>query len=208
MDVHTPKGPIHSLKEFAIEIVTIVAGVLIALSFEGLREWNHNRSLANEARANIVRELTDNKAAVDHDIEAIPKRRKDLDQALHFADDLIRTHKTNTSSISLGFQLGDLSIAGWQTAEHTGALGHMPYVEVQRFAAAYVLQDMYQTQERRSLADVSSATAAIAGGDPTTASTADLQHFRSTLLTMISDLLMEEQLAHQLSARYAATLKP
>ena len=208
MDVHTPKGPIHSLRDFAIEIVTIVAGVLIALSFEGLREWNHNRSLANEARANITRELPDNKRAVDHDIAAAAKRRQDLDHTLQLTEDILKGKKLTDATMSLGFSYGDLSIAAWQTAEHTGALGHMAYGEVQKFAAAYVLQDMYQSQERRSFADLSGATAAIAGGDPTTAPHAEIEQFRATLRTMAADLLIEEQLARQLSARYAATLKP
>jgi uncharacterized protein (UPF0297 family) len=207
MDVHTPKTPIRSVREFLIEMVTITVGVLIALSFEGLREWNHNRTLANQARANIVRELTANKNAVDRDIQAVPKRRKNLENVLQFTDDILKTGKTTVSGLELGFNYGDLSVAGWQTAEHTGALGHMPYEEVQRFAAAYVLQNMYQEQERRSIADVSTATAAVVAGDPAKAPRADIEHFRSTLLTMSADLLIEEQLARQLSDRYAKVLK-
>jgi uncharacterized protein (UPF0297 family) len=207
MDVHTPKAPIHSIRDFLIEMVTITIGVLIALSFEGLREWNHNRSLANEARANIVRELTANKSAVDRDIQSVSKRRKNLENVLQFTEDILKTGKTTISGLELGFNYGDLSIAGWQTAEHTAALGHMPYDEVQRFAAAYVLQNMYQDQQRRSIADVSTATAAVVSGDPTKAPRADIEHLRSTLLTMAADLLIEEQLARQLSDRYAKVLK-
>src|SRR5262249_12875210 len=162
-------------------LVTITAGVLIALSFEGLREWNHNRSLANEARANIVRELTANKKAVDHDIEAASKRRGDVDHTLQLTEDILKGKTPTDASMHLGFNYGDLSIASWQTAEHTGALGHMEYAEVQRFAAAYVLQEMYETQRRRSFADVSSATSAIAGRDPTTAPKAEIEQFRATL---------------------------
>ena len=207
VDVHTPKTPIHSIRGFLIEMVTITVGVLIALSFEGAREWNHNRSLANEARRNIVRELTDNKKAVDHDIESVPKRREQLDHALQFTDDVLKTGKTAVSKLELGFSYGDLSIAGWQTDEHTGALGHMPYDDVQRFASAYVLQNMYQEHERQSIADVSTATAAVVAGDPAKAARADLERFRITLLTMSADLLIEEQLARQLSDRYAKVLK-
>src|SRR5262245_17569578 len=188
-------------------MVTITVGVLIALSLEGLREWNHNRTLANQARANIVRELTDNKKAVDHDIDEVPDRRKKLDKVLQFTEDLLKRGKTDINGLELGFKYGELSIAGWQTAEHTGALGHMKYDEVQRFAATYVLQNMYQEQQRRSIADVSTATAAVVVGDPTAAPRADTEHFRATLLTMSADLLIEEQIARQLSDRYAKVLK-
>jgi len=207
VDVHTPKTPIHSIRAFLIEMVTITVGVLIALSFEGLREWNHNRSLAQEARANIVRELTDNKKAVDHDIDAVAKRRKNIENALQFTEDILKTGKTTISTLELGFTYGEVSIAGWQTAEHTGALGHMPYAEVQRFAGAYMIQDLYQTQQRRSLADVSAATASVVTDDPTKAPRADIERFRLTLLTMSGDLLIEEQFARQLSDRYAKVLK-
>jgi len=207
VDVHTPKTPVRSVRDFLIEMVTITVGVLIALSFEGLREWNHNRTLANQARSNIVRELTDNKKAVDHDIESVPSRRQKLEKVLQFTEDILKTGKTSVTGLELGFSYGDLSIAGWQTAEHTGALGHMRYDEVQRFAAAYVLQNMYQDQQRRSIADVSTATAAVVVGDPTTAPRADIEHFRATLLSMSADLLIEEQIARQLSDRYAKVLK-
>jgi hypothetical protein len=207
VDVHTPKAPIHSVRDFLIEMVTITVGVLIALSFEGLREWNHNRSLAKEARTNIVRELAENKKAVDSDIKAAAVRRKDIDHALDLTEDVLKGAKPDTASMNLAFNYGDMSIAAWQTAEHTGALGHMSYAEVQQFAGAYVLQDLYQTQQRRGFADLSSAMATIAGHDPTTAPHADLEQFRGALRTMGADLFIEEQFARQLSDRYAKVLK-
>jgi uncharacterized protein (UPF0297 family) len=207
MEVHRPRGPFSSFKDFVVEIATIVVGVLIALSFEGLREWNHNRTLAREARDTIIRELTDNKKAVDGDLRNLPTRKKHLDEALQFADDILKSGKTAMHTIEIRAAFNDLSMASWQTAEHTGALGQMSYAEVQKYAAVYALQEIYQTQERRSMEHVSSATAALAGGDPTRLPRTDIDRFRAQLLTLRADLLVEEQLGRQLSERYAKALQ-
>ena len=42
MDIHPPH-PIRSWKDFAIQLVTITAGILIALSLEGVRESIRDR---------------------------------------------------------------------------------------------------------------------------------------------------------------------
>ena len=74
MDIHPPH-PIHTWKDFGVQLVTITAGILIALSLEGVRESLHDRALVREARENIRREITDNQREVDGEIAAIPGRR-------------------------------------------------------------------------------------------------------------------------------------
>ena len=204
MEIHHPHSPFHSWRDFLVEIATIVIGVLIALSLEGLREWNHNRSLVEEARAALGREIADNKRSVDGDLTQIDTRKQNLDNALRFADDIIATGSTAIHSLSLNVSLGELSSASWQTADHTGALGHMPYVDVQRYAAVYNLQDLYQAQERRSLEHLSEALSLIsAHSDPTKAPRADAQQFRDRILLMNGDLYLEQQIGKQLTDRYA-----
>ena len=66
MEVHTPRRKITSIKEFLRELVTIVAGVIIALSFEGVTAWKHHRDLAHEARANITSEVRENQRELEH----------------------------------------------------------------------------------------------------------------------------------------------
>jgi len=61
MDIHKPKAA-HSWREFAIEIGTIIAGILIALALEQAVEAHHwseqvkdaHRALAEEVRAHTV----------------------------------------------------------------------------------------------------------------------------------------------------------
>jgi hypothetical protein len=38
VEIHPPHGSIHSFKDFVVQLATITAGVLIALSFEGVLE--------------------------------------------------------------------------------------------------------------------------------------------------------------------------
>lgn len=73
MDIHPPH-PIHSWKDFGVQLITITAGILIALSLEGVRESIRDRALVREARENIHREIADNKHEVDNEISAIPAR--------------------------------------------------------------------------------------------------------------------------------------
>lgn len=52
MEIHKPKAS-HSWREFAVEIGTIVIGVLIALAAEQAVEAIRNRHVAEEARRNV-----------------------------------------------------------------------------------------------------------------------------------------------------------
>ncbi len=151
MDIHPPH-PIHSWKDFGIQLVTITAGILIALSLEGVRESIHDRALVREARENIHREIADNQREVDDEIDAMPERGKKLDTALRFANELLKTKRTEVHSArAWSSSFPTLSAASWQTAERTGALAHMDYAEVQKYATLYAFQDFLIAQHRRAL---------------------------------------------------------
>ena len=211
MELHRPheQSPFRSWPAFLIEIATIVIGVLVALSFEGAREWMHNRSLAREARDTIVRELTQNKDSVDGDIKTAENRSAELKTDLHYVDDMLKTGKTSIHHLGLNTNWGDLRRSGWSTAQQTGALAHMSYGEVQEFAAVYDMQDLYQSQQRRSFEHLTDALVLVGAGaaNPDTAKKPELEPFRDRLLVMQADLYMEKQLAAQLSERYAKVLK-
>jgi hypothetical protein len=55
----------YSLTDYTFQFITITAGVLIALLINGLVEWNANRNLVRDARANIALELAANKKEVE-----------------------------------------------------------------------------------------------------------------------------------------------
>ena len=208
MEVHRPHGPFHSWPEFLVEVATIVLGVVIALSFEGAREWYHNRALARDAREAIAREIADNKKSVDGNLRAVDERTKRLDEALQFANEMLTKGKSAMQSISLNADLGDLSSASWETADHTGALAQMSYAEVQKYSYAYILQNQYQAQQRRTLEHLSDALSMVSSVfDPSTAPRSDIERFRTQVLALNGDIYIERQLAQQLSERYARVLK-
>jgi hypothetical protein len=208
VEIHRPHSPVQSWRAFAVEIATIVVGVLIALSFEGAREWVHNRSLAREARETIARELTENQKGVNGDLLAMQKRRKDLDTALQFSDDLLASRPLSMHAVNLRFGFADLGTSAWQTADRTGALALMPYAEAQKYAQAYSLQARYQFAQSRTVEHVTTAMAMLSNGhDPTKAPHADVERFRAQVQLLMGDITLEEQLARQLGERYAETLR-
>jgi hypothetical protein len=138
VEIHPPHGPIRSFPDFLLQLLTITAGVLIALSLEGLLEWRHHRTLVREARENISREIADNKKELVGSLQNADGRKKDIDTALRLANELLNTGKSAVHEIDLGLSLAELSAASWQSAERTRALGHMEYSEVQEYSPGFM----------------------------------------------------------------------
>lgn len=209
MDIHPPH-PIHSWKDFGVQLITITAGILIALSLEGVRESIRDRALVREARENIHREIADNQREVDAEIKAMPARTKKVDTALQFANEILKTQHTNIHAIELQLDFPDLSAASWQTAERTGALAHMDYAEVQKYAGLYTFQDFLIQQQRRALEAMGETIGILTAsedGNPEHASAADLERFRERVISLRSILVIEEQLTNAAAARYKKALE-
>jgi hypothetical protein len=205
VEIHPPHAPIHSIRDFLIQLLTITAGVLIALSLEGLLEWNHHRLLVREARATMTREITENKSALDRHLAGGNERAKDVDTSLQLANDLLKTKKSDIRELQLSFHAPSFSAAGWQSAERTGAVAYMEYADVQRYAKLYGFQDLYDTQVRRVM-ERTVSTLATLDDDPHVAEPRDLERFREALLGLRGDLLFDAQLGEQLSKAYAEML--
>jgi hypothetical protein len=210
VEIHPPHESIHSWKDFVLQLGTITAGVLIALSLEGVRESFHNRALVREARENIRREITDNKRELDDEIAHMDERGKKLDVTLRFANDLLKTKRTDIQQIDLGLEFPTLRAASWQTAERTGAFAHMDYAEVQKYANIYDFQNFLAQQHSRAFDALSAALGILAAnedGDPMKASPADLERFRQQIVRLRSILFIEEQMSRTASERYKKALE-
>jgi hypothetical protein len=210
VDIHPPHGSIHSWRDFLIQLGTITAGVLIALSLEGVRETIHDRALVREARENIRRELADNKREIDDEIAHMDERGKKLNTVLRFANDLLKTKRTDIHQIDLGLAFPTLSSASWQTAERTGALAHMEYAEVQKYANIYDYQAFLTQQHSRALDALSAGLGILAGsedGDPTKAPPAEIERFRQQVVALKSILFVEEDMTRSASERYKKALE-
>jgi hypothetical protein len=122
MDIHAPEGPIHSVGDFLIHLLTITVGILIALSLEGLNEWRHHRNLVHEAQSNLANELRDNKHALEGKLNGNAERAKDLKRALQLVTDVLTRGKSDIESYQIGYSPAQLSATSWNTAGAMGAL--------------------------------------------------------------------------------------
>src|SRR5947209_9617740 len=126
MEIHAPKAP-HSLKEFLRELVTITAGILIALSLEGVLEWTHHRHLVRESRDNIHTELSENRRELE---DAMAKQKTTEQQLAKFYTTLVDLETKRgsiTTNLQLNISLADLHRTSWNTAANTSAISYMPY---------------------------------------------------------------------------------
>jgi hypothetical protein len=202
---HTESG--RPYRYFFIELLIVTSGVLIALSVDSLREWNQYRMLVREARATIAREIVENKREVDISLSEVENRRTNISNAITLANDLLATKKSAITEFKLGFSIAEVSSAGWQTAERTGALSHMDYSEVQKFSRLYAAQDLFTTQQRQAVQRISAAIAILSDSNPHDAQPEGLRAFRQHLLALGGELEVERQLSERLSGLYAEALK-
>ena len=105
VEIHPPHSAAHSIKEFFLQLLTITAGVLIALSIEGLLEWNHHRMLVREAKEMIGREIADNKNALARHFKGWDRLADGIENSLKLANDLLATKKSDIHQLELGFHL-------------------------------------------------------------------------------------------------------
>jgi hypothetical protein len=198
----------YTASDYFFSFITITAGVLIALLINGLVEWNNNRALVAQARQTIADEVRSNKKDLDSTLTGMADDLKQFENALKFANDLLTTKKTTVTELKLHLNLADVSAAGWRSAERAGALGHMPYAEVQRYSLLYDLQELYTEQQRALLGQLAAASSILSGDfDPDNPNPKDLEDFRNRVLQLRSHLVIHEQMARRLAERYGETLK-
>jgi len=141
MDIHAPHEPVHSWRDFFSHLTIVTIGLFIALMLEAGVEAVHHRHLVREARANIRTELQSNHGSAQHDLQLLQK-----------AIDLQKTNMANIRSMSKDanfhgvvsntLSFDSLDDAAWRTARDTGALGYMPYQEIQSYSDVYMLADI------------------------------------------------------------------
>src|SRR6267154_938865 len=158
MEIHAPEKPILTIKEAIVHLTIVTAGILIALSLEGLLEWRHHRALVAEARANLTSEITANRKRAGELIHELPEMRARLQHGLEVLKAFSASHR-NRDAVSGLFQLApggivyqydlaELRAASRTTADVTGAFGLMDYGEVREYAGVYDRQDLFnKTQD-------------------------------------------------------------
>ena len=203
MDIHPPHGPVHSVREFLLHLSIVTLGIVIALSLEGLLEWRHHRALVREARANVMREIRDNKTHLDNALARAGEVEQSQRAALQVVDDALAHRKNNTTSLTLSYGIVELHSSSWETAQATGAVGFMEYAEVKRFAELYSLQKRLDSVQDQLL---NNFIVSLPPEDPAKASEPELREMKQGIQRTLAYLHAGESIAKGLSDQYAKVL--
>ena len=144
MEIHAPHHPILSLKQAAVHLCIVTAGILIALSFEGVREsWRH-RELVKETREHLRKEMRADQDALrgvlktpdrtetvySHAIDALGAPAS-LARRPGEAEEILGA---GPSGLRSGPAPAWLNPASYSEAQVTGALALMDYGEANRYS--------------------------------------------------------------------------
>ncbi len=158
LDIHLPHGKLQGVKEFFFHLFTITIGLLIALSLEGLVEYEHHRYIAREAEDSLRVEIAHNAQQIGEVRQNIKNQQKQLDTNLKVLAEMRAHPHAKRGGISFGTGFDTFDNMSWKTAQNTGAIAYMPYKDAQYFSDIYLLQDVYLNQGLRSIEDVGNAT--------------------------------------------------
>jgi hypothetical protein len=153
LDVHPPHEPMHGWRDFFLHLTTITIGLLIALSLEGLVEWQHHRHLVHEAEASLRQEIQSNQSSLASILDDGQKQQSVLKQDVVILQQIIANPKIPPEGLSIGFRVTTLNDVSWRTAQNTGALSYMPYAIAQDYAGIYYLQDELAQAEQQGVRD-------------------------------------------------------
>ncbi len=156
LDVHPPHESIHGKRDFFLHLFTITIGLLIALSLEGLVEWQHHRNLVHEAEAGLHTEIQNNSRGMQANLDDLHKQQANLAHDVVVLKYLIKTHKMpEHDSMEVTFHIQTFEAVSWKTAQNTGALAYMPYDRALEYS------DLYSTQTELAEAEHQAARDAI-----------------------------------------------
>jgi hypothetical protein len=198
IDVHPPHEPIHGWRDFLLHLLTITIGLLIALSLEGLVEWQHHRHLVHEAEASLHTEIENNSRALGDAITTLHKNQDDLKHDVTVLKYIIKNHKApNNDNMTLGLGIRTFDDVSWKTAQSTTALAYMPYAQAEEYSNIYSTQSELNDAERQAARDAIISLAPFMnvdkeGPDPTEGQANEIKQKIETLqgqLTLVDALM-------------------
>ena len=144
----------HGWRDFFLHLTTITIGLLIALSLEGLVEWQHRRHLVRDAEASLHAEIKGNAGNIDSVLADLHKRQATLKHDVYVLNYIAVNGKyPEDKHMSVDFRIVTFADVSWKTAESTGALSYIPYDLAQQYAGIYKDQDLLAASEQQSARD-------------------------------------------------------
>jgi len=205
VDIHPPHGPITSWRDFAVHLTTIIIGILIALSLEGLLEWRHHRALVHEADRNIAAEVDANAAELKTAQQELQSSDKQLQQILSLIHRVQADRRTKPDKVAFDWTVSELHQTSWSTASSTGAVGYMDYDQVKRYTRTYDLQAEFMLQQQRGLQSslAVQALSSLLDRDLKKVSDAELSDAERTVALAVANARALEQIGQALADQYA-----
>ena len=208
MDTH-PSRPVHSLRDFSYELLIVTAGILIALSLDGVVAWQHHRNLVKEAQANLRTEIQENSAELQRTLAEIQHTQEQLHGILDLIHQLKKDRSIHVESASLTWTIAQLHTASWSTASTTGAMAFMPYAQVKRYSEVYDLQQQFNVVQDRAFQSSLQVIGLLplTFKDPKQVSALQLDESEKTVTLAAANVNAVVQLAAALQAEYAKSLQ-
>lgn len=205
IDVHPPHQPVHGWRDFVIHLSIITIGLLIALSLEGLVEWEHHRHLVREADDSLRTEIQHNAESVQKALAEVHKEQAVLKQDTVVLKYISKHQKPpSNSSLEITFHISDLQSVSWLTAQSTGALAYMPYASAQQYADIYSTQALLATAQQQAARDaiVSLGPFADADDDAQDPTNGQADSIRQKIDVLQGQLLLVDSLLKSLDGSY------
>jgi hypothetical protein len=136
LEVHVPKAA-RSVREFAIELLTIVAGIVIAISLEHAVEAIHWHKQVQTARDVLRQELLEANGFYEFRLavnECVAQRLSQLSDIVESSAEHAKTDPVGDLTLHIGHLLTD---DAWQSERAAQTLVHFPADERERYSTIY-----------------------------------------------------------------------
>ncbi len=154
LDVHPPHESVHGWRDFILHLVTITIGLFIAISLEGLVEWQHHRHLAHDAEASLHAEIKSNADGMKGVLGDLHKREATLKEDVRILTFVAANGKfPEEKNMAIEFRIVTFDDVSWKTAQTTGALAYMPYDLARKYSGIYAQQEVLTATEQQAARD-------------------------------------------------------
>jgi hypothetical protein len=208
VEIHGPHKPILTVAEALVHLAIVTAGILIALSFEGVRQWHEHRSLVSETRENLTREIEANRTELAGYDQSASAMQSQLQHARDVVQVMLSGKPLREASIDLTYHAAELQAASHATAELRGAFAFMDRDEVVKYARVYDRQAAFQRRQDQVFADFAGALAGtrLLADGPGKATTRELEDWKRALATAHASAEIAKQVAVALNQEYQRAL--
>jgi hypothetical protein len=207
MEIHAPEKPILTIKEAAVHLLIVTAGILIALSLEAVVEYVHHRTIVREAREIMRREIEENRTELDKELAYIKdKQMKEMMQGIERMRALA-AHEASDTRMMIEYRGAKLHSAGQSTAQLMGAFAYMDYQEVSRWSEMYDLQAEFLRTQSAGLVEGTAAFSFVLKRDLLKTPTGQLEAEADNLRRAVGTLVLTMQEGTGLRARYNKILE-